>query len=170
MTVTASVAIGDIQKRGRETQTLVLIVLVLAVLGLVGEIVVSPIVHMARGADARALLTGLRDNLVEALPILILLCGLWSAQKVFGRVAEGEVFTAANAAGVGEIGSAMGWCGLAEVVIVPSIKAWIARSGPFDLHLVGWAMVLAALGGAVVLFGRIWALAAEIKADSDQIV
>ena len=170
MAMTASTDIVDIQKRGRETQTIVLIVFVLAVVTLVGDIVVAPIMDMARGADLRVLLNGLRDNVIDALPILILLSGLWSAQKVFGRVAEGEVFTAANAAGVGEIGSAMGWCGLAEVVIVPSIKAWIARSGPFDMHLVGWAMVLSALGGAVVLFGRIWALAAEIKADSDQII
>ena len=170
MAMTASVDISDIQKRGRETQTVVLVVFVLVAVSVVGDIVVSPIINMMRGADLRALLTGVRDNFIESLPILILMSGLWSAQKVFGRVGAGEVFTAANAAGVGEIGSAMGWCGLAEVVIVPSIKAWIARSGPFDLHLVGWAMVLAALGGAVVLFGRIWALAAEIKADSDQIV
>ncbi len=171
MTLPTGADIADIRRRGRETQALVFIVLALAATSIVGDVVAGPLIRLFQGtAAAPQLLGGIRDNVIEALPIIILLSGLWSAQRVFGRVADGEVFTAANAAGVGEIGSAMGWCGFAEVVMVPTIKAWVAHTGGLDFALEGWAIVLSALGGAVVLFGRIWALAVEIKADADQII
>lgn len=170
MTLPAGADIADIRKRGRETQTLVFIVLALAATSIAGEVFVGPLIHLMRGAAAPALLQGVRDRFIEALPMLILLSGLWSAQRVFGRVAEGDVFTAANAAGVADIGSAMGWCGFAEVVMVPTIKAWVAHTGGLDFALEGWAIVLGALGGAVALFGRIWALAVDIKTDADQII
>lgn len=170
MTLTATADIADIRKRGRETQTLVLIAFFLAASSVLGNVVVDPLAHQIKGAGLSALVPDILDNLVSAASMIILVWGLWSAQKVFGRVAAGEVFTRANARGVADIGAAMGWCGVTEVFLTPSLRALIARSGPFDFHWTGWAVVLAALGGAVVLIGRIWALAADIKADSDQIV
>ena len=170
MTVIASADMTDIRKRGRETQTLAFIVLALAATGVVGDLLIAPAIDLVHGQALAPMLTRVRDNLVGAIPVLILLSGLWSAQRVFGRVAEGDVFTAANAAGVGHIGQAMGWCGFAEVVLVPTIKAGIAHTGWLDFNFEGWAIVLSALGGAVILFGRIWALAVEIKTDADQIV
>lgn len=171
MTSVTAVDAADIRRRGRETQTLVFIVLVLAATSVAGDIVVGPLIRLLRdGAGLAPFLINVRDNAVAAIPLLILLGGLWSAQRVFGRVAEGDVFTTANAAGVGDIGQAMGWCGFAECVLVPTLQVWIARTGVFDFRLEGWAIVLAALGGAVVLFGRIWALAVEIKTDADQII
>lgn len=171
MTAVTAVDAADIRRRGREAQTIAFVVLALAASSVAGDIVVGPVLRLLRdGAGLAPFLADMRDNAVAAIPLLILLGGLWSAQRVFGRVAEGEVFTPANAAGVGEIGQAMSWCGAAEVVVVPTVQAWIARTGACDFNLEGWAIVLAALGGAVVLFGRIWALAVEIKADADQII
>ncbi len=170
MTIAVGADMADIRKRGQETQTLVLIVFAVAAVSVVGELVVAPLFQLARGAGSVAIVAGIRDRFVEALPMFFLLSGLWSAHRVFGRVGKGDVFSAANAAGVSEIGQAMGWCGFAECVMTPTLKVWIARAGIFDFQLEGWAMVLAALGGAVILFGPIWALAVEIKTDADQII
>ena len=170
MTLMADADIADIRKRGRDTQTLVLIVLVLAASTIVADVVIGPALRLLKDAALRPFLTDIGATLIDSAPMLILLGGLWSAQRLFGRVADGDVFTAANAAGVGEIGHAMFWCGVAEVLIVPTVKAWMSHDGGFDIHLEGWAIVLAALGGAVVLFGRIWALAVAIKTDADQII
>ncbi|MDX2233421.1 MAG: DUF2975 domain-containing protein [Hyphomonadaceae bacterium] len=171
MTFAETIDASDVRRRGREAQTIALILLVLAAVSVVGDILVGPLLRLARSGHGLApFATDVRDNAIAALPMIILLGALWSAHRVFGRVADGDVFSAANAAGLGAIGQAMGWSGFAAVVMAPTLQAWVARRGGFDVALEGWALVLAALGGAVVLFGRIWALAIEIKTDADQII
>lgn len=170
MTIAVGADLEDIRKRGRETQLLVGVVFGFAVATLAADLVVAPLLNLLRGEAPAVIATVVRDNFIAALPTVFLVSGLWSAQRVFGRVGKGDVFTASNAAGVGEIGVAMTWCGIAEVVLVPTIRSWVTRAGGFDFNLEGWAVVLAALGGAVILFGRIWALAVEIKTEADQII
>ena len=173
MTLVAGAKIVDIRKRGSEHQTLSAVAFWVIAAGVVGDLVVFPVVRMvqsARTADWSTFFPDVLMRVLESMPALILMSGLWCAQRVFGRVAEGDVFTEANAWDIERIGSAMGWCGAAVVFIVPTAKAWIEHASTFDIDLQGWAIVLALLGGAVALIGRIWALAVEIKTDADQII
>jgi hypothetical protein len=167
MTVTAN-DIDRVQKSGREARDWSLIALGFAFVWLVVEIAIAPLLPLAGGATLIEIATRLRDALIKAAPVLIFTGGLWSAQKLFRRVGEGDVFSPANAAGVRDIGLALIWGGIVAAV-VPAAQGLVARE-PFHVTLDGWQILVVALGGAILLFGRIWAIAVAIKADADQII
>lgn len=171
MTVIAARNLADVRKRGAEVQAISAIAFYVLAAGVVGEIVVAPVWDLVKSWGAVDWAAWRRDlgvRWVDVLPALILMSGLWCAQRLFGRVGAGDVFTAANAKDLERIGASLGWCAL-FVFIEPMLKATIMRApGKIDFEV--WAIVLSLIGGAVVLIGRIWGLAVEVKAENDQIV
>jgi hypothetical protein len=177
MTGSEPKALARIRREGRDTQTLFMVAFWLTLASLIGSLVVWPVVRVAKGAQTgewpgawAGVVTDIGLRFVEAMPVLILAGGLWSAQRLFGRIADGNVFTAGNAREVSRIGETMVWGGVAAIVIAPTLTGWIKRTTTFDFSFQDWAIVVILLGAAVVLVGRIWGLAAAIKADADQIV
>ena len=135
---------------------------------LFSELAYDPLkaVLMAGDGEAAAAWRNLATMAAAALPILALLAALWSARSVFKAMAAGDVLSAASSAALGRVGD---W------LIVSAVLG--LGFGPFGdrLDALGTAylsalVVLAALGLAIRLLGRVHALAAEIAADNRQII
>ena len=123
------------------------------------------------GAPWRAVLREVGLNLIGALPAVLLLLAVMAAQRVFERMSEGAIFTAGNAADIGRIGENMLWAAVAAIAIVPSLSNWVrGEHGGVAVDMHDWALLLGVLGVAVSLMGRVFGLAARIKAENEQIV
>ncbi|MGH6951352.1 MAG: DUF2975 domain-containing protein [Vitreimonas sp.] len=109
-------------------------------------------------------------NLIGALPAVLLLLGVFAAQRVFARMSEGAIFTRANAVDIGRIGENMLWAAIAAVVISPTLAGFVRGDRDLSIDLGDWVLLLGVLGVAVGLMGRVLGLATQIKAENDQIV
>ena len=110
-------------------------------------------------------------RLVEFLPVLIYLGGLAAAARIFHRVADGELFSKANSNGLAEVGSSLLWGAAASAVIVPWIQSWIdGEYGFAGIHLETETWVIAVIGGAILVLGRMMAQAGRLQSELDQII
>lgn len=122
--------------------------------------------------------TGVREagepvllRLIDVLPALIYLGGVWAAAHIFGRVAKGELFSRANSEGLAEVGSSLLWGAAASAVIVPWIKSWIAGEYGFSgIHLEIETWVIAVIGGAILILGKMMAQAGRLQSQLDEII
>lgn len=122
--------------------------------------------------------TGLREagepvlaRLVDVLPALIYLGGVWAAANIFGRVARGELFSRANSQGLAEVGSSLLWGAAASAVIVPWIKSWLAGEYGFSgIRLETETWVIAVIGGAILVLGKMMAQAGRLQSALDEII
>lgn len=152
-----------------------LVLLALNLLRLVGVVAVG---FAAWGAATTGDTSVLRSELsrflgalVGVLPTLIYLGGVWAARGLFSRVAGGELFSAANSKSLADIGGALLWGATAAMVIVPSLQAWIDGEHGFGgLRIEQETLVLAVIGGAVLMFGRMMNQARRIQSELDEIV
>jgi len=110
-------------------------------------------------------------RLVDVLPALIYLGGVWAAARIFGRVAKGELFSRANSAGLAEVGSSLLWGAAASAVIVPWIRSWIAGDYGFSgIHLEIETWVIAVIGGAILVLGKMMAQAGRLQSELSEII
>lgn len=110
-------------------------------------------------------------RLVDVLPALIYLGGVWAAARIFGRVARGELFSRANSQGLAEVGSSLLWGAAASAVIVPWIKSWLAGDHGFSgIHLETETWVIAVIGGAILVLGKMMARAGRLQSALDEII
>lgn len=110
-------------------------------------------------------------RLVEFLPGLIYLGGVIAAARIFGRVADGELFSKANSNGLAEVGSSLLWGAAASAVIVPWIQSWIDGEYGFSgIHLEAETWVIAVIGGAILVLGKMMAQAGRLQSELDQII
>ena len=110
-------------------------------------------------------------RLVEFLPLVIYLGGVIAAARIFGRVADGELFSKANSNGLAEVGSSLLWGAASGAVIVPWIQSWIDGEYGFSgLHLEVETWVIAVIGGAILVLGRMMAQAGRLQSELDQII
>ncbi|MBI5939568.1 MAG: DUF2975 domain-containing protein [Caulobacterales bacterium] len=110
-------------------------------------------------------------RLVEFLPVVIYLGGLMAAARIFGRVADGELFSKANSNGLAEVGSSLLWGAAASAVIVPWIQSWIDGEYGFSgIHLEVETWVIAVIGGAILVLGRMMVQAGRMQSELDQIL
>lgn len=110
-------------------------------------------------------------RLVEFLPVLIYLGGLAAAARIFHRVADGELFSKANSNGLAEVGSSLLWGAAASAVIVPWIQSLIDREYGFSgIHLETETWVIAVIGGAILVLGRMMAQAGRLQSELDEII
>ena len=110
-------------------------------------------------------------RLVEFLPVLIYLGGLAAAARIFHRVADGELFSKANSNGLAEVGSSLLWGAAASAVIVPWIQSWIDGEHGFSgMHLETETWVIAVIGGAILILGKMMAQAGRLQSELDQII
>lgn len=135
---------------------------------------IGPIADAIRLGDT----TGLREvfqpvlyRLVDVLPALIYLGGVWAAALIFGRVAKGELFSRANSQGLAEVGSSLLWGAAASAVIVPWIKSWLDGDYGFSgIHLETETWVIAVIGGAILVLGKMMAQAGRLQSALDEII
>lgn len=144
----------------------------LGLLGLLGQIgpVIDALGREGRSGLAEAIAPILR-RLVGMLPGLIYLGGVVAAARIFGRVAKGELFSAANSKGLAEVGSALLWGAAASAVIVPWIESWLDGEYGFSgLRLESETWVIAVIGGAILILGKMMAQAGRLQSELDEII
>lgn len=139
--------------------------------------VLSQIVTVAaplwQGGDAGVALRNTGIELILAVPAVLYAAGMWRARQVFARVGTGEILTPENSRGVADIGLYLLAGALWSLLISEGIEPLRVAGLPEYLGQIGAAsqdLALAALGLAIVMLGRIWAMAARIKADNDSIL
>ncbi len=109
------------------------------------------------------------DVVVDALPVIFALCAVYVLRKLFVQFAEGEIFIPRNGRSLTRAGD---WL-IASAVAALIISPMVGRSDGTEIDAVALnysAIVLALVGLAVRLFGRTFELAADIKADNDQMI
>jgi hypothetical protein len=137
-------------------------------------LLIGPIADAIRFGDT----TGLREvfppvlsRLVDVLPALIYLGGVLAAARIFGRVANGELFSKANSQGLADVGSSLLWGAAASALIVPWIKSWLDGEYGFSgLRMESETWVIAVIGGAILILGKMMAQAGRLQSELDEII
>lgn len=164
------------QARILEAVTVIaLVLLALNLLRLVGVVsVVFGAVDAVRAGDLSAFwpeLNRFLGALAGVLPTLIYMGGVWAAQGLFSRVAKGELFSAANSKSLADIGGALLWGATAAMIFVPWLQSGIAGEYDFGgVRIEQETLVLAVIGGAVLMFGRMMNQARRLQSELDEIV
>lgn len=109
------------------------------------------------------------DLLVEHLPVILAMVAVYRARKLFVQFSRGEIFTRQNGVSLTEVGD---WLILsaATALFLPIIAAGSKDGEPVVWSESYFAIVMVLIGLAVRLFGRTFAIAADIKADNDEMV
>jgi uncharacterized membrane protein YidH (DUF202 family) len=145
---------------------------VLTLIGVLSQIatVAAPLWKVG---DASAALRNTGIELIIAVPALFYAAGMWRARRVFARVGMGEILTPENSRGVADVGLCLLAGALWSLLLSDGFEPLRAARLPEYLGQIGTAaqdLALAALGLAIVMLGRVWAMAARIKADNDSIL
>lgn len=135
---------------------------------------IGPIADAVRLGDT----TGLREvfqpvlsRLADVLPALIYLGGVLAAARIFGRVANGDLFSKANSQGLADVGSSLLWGAAASALIVPWIKSWLDGEYGFSgLRMESETWVIAVIGGAILILGKMMAQAGRLQSELDEII
>ncbi len=94
-----------------------------------------------------------------------------SAAAIFGRVAKGELFSRANSKDLAEVGGSLLYGAVASAVLVPWIQSWIDGEYGFSgIHLEMETWVIAVIGGAILVLGRMMTHAGRLQSELDQII
>lgn len=135
---------------------------------------IGPIGDAIRLGDTSGLSHALQPvlyRLVDVLPALIYLGGLFAAARIFGRVAKGDLFSKANSEGLAEVGSSLLWGAGASAVMVPWIKSWLDGEYGFGgIRLESETWVIAVIGGAILILGKMMAQAGRLQSALDEII
>ncbi len=114
-------------------------------------------------------------RLVTFLPVVCYLGGVLAAAGIFGRVAGGELFSRNNSKGLANVGSSLLWGAAATAFVVPLLLGAIDGEAGFrGLRMEPETWVIAVVGGAILVLGRMMALAqsenASLKAELSDFV
>ena len=124
------------------------------------------------GPVEQALLNTARE-LVLSVPALLYVAGLYYARRVFMRVAAGEIFVRANGEGLRAMGRCLLigglWAILAEGLVPYSADQPLALTLS-EVARQSSDVVLAALGLALTLIGKLMTDAATLKSQIDEFV
>jgi hypothetical protein len=163
-------AIGKQARYLEAASILATVLLGLAILKTTGIVVVVPAVIGAirEGDPAQAVpaLDSFLRALIQMLPTLCFLSGVWAARGLFGRIARGEIFSLANSKAIADVGSALLWGAAVWMIVAPVILGIIDQGrGRWGMRVEPEALVLAVIGGAVLMIGQIMAKAQSENAS-----
>lgn len=102
----------------------------------------------------------------QALPAVALLAAVYAARRLFKALAQGAVLSVESSAALGRIGD---WL-IASAVLGLLFGPYGLRFDALSANLFATQIVLGCVGLAIRLVGRIHRIAAELKADHEQIV
>jgi hypothetical protein len=161
-------ATHDLQAKSRSLQSLFGWVFGFGTFLLFSELAYRPLkaVVMAGEPEVAVAWARFAGMTADALPSLALLAALWSARAMFKAMATGDVLSPRSSAALGRVGDWLIVSAILGLVLGPLDDKFDALGAAYFSALV----VLAALGLAIRLLGRIHALAAEIAADNSQII
>ena len=109
------------------------------------------------------------------LPSFFYLWGLWAIRRIFRDLARGAMFQPAVGAGLTQLGWAIVGGAVASAVAVPNLLRWSIQAGLITgktrpneglLHFDVAYLMLALVGGAILLLARLLRVAAEYQEES----
>lgn len=100
---------------------------------------------------------------LQSLPAIALLGALKTAERLFERFGQGDMLSDTAARSIGHIGD---WLLVAGVLGMLGVDG---EGSAFAVHFRP-DIVLAAVGLSVRYIGHVWAMAARVKAENDQII
>ena len=156
---------SDLQTKSRSLQKLFSWLCGFGAFLLFSELAYMPLKAVVTVGDAAAW-AGLQDMAATALPSLALLAALWSARSMFKAMAAGEILSPGSSTALTRVGDWLIVSAILGLMVGPFGDSFDAISIAYFSTLV----VLAAIGLAIRLLGRIHALAAAIAADNSQII
>ena len=116
--------------------------------------------------DATTALADFATMIVRLLPAVALLGALWAARSLFKTYAAGAILTVAGGRQLGRMGD---WL-TASAVLALLFGSASSKMDSVTGAYIGTQVALLCVGLAIRLLGQVQSLAAEIKADNDQIV
>lgn len=119
--------------------------------------------------DALEAAVAFADILLAQLSVILAMIAVYTARKLFVEFSQGEVFTAQNGATLMRVGDWLIASAIAALAI-QIIEADAAGAVTIDFSGGYFAVVIVLVGFAIRLFGRTFTIAADIKADNDQMV
>ena len=119
--------------------------------------------------DALEAAIAFADILVAQISVILAMIAVYTARKLFVQFSQGDVFTAQNGATLMRVGD---WLIASAIVALAMqiIEADAAGTVTIDFSGSYFAVVIVLVGFAIRLFGRTFTIAADIKADNDQMV
>lgn len=162
-----------LKSEARGLQVVTLIALVLLSVGLAVRYLLLPFVAALRetAPGSWEFWSLLGPWLIEALPAFALLGAVEASHKLFARLAEGELFGETVAKGVRGIGGSLIYAAVAMAVIVPWLQAWVdGKYGFGGIHLDPVTVVLAVVGAAMLLLGRLLKRAGAMQSELESYV
>ncbi len=161
-----------LRRQSRMFRGLSSIAVAVTLAAVVSQVVLSAAPLWKGGAVEQALLNTARE-LVLSVPALLYVAALYFARRVFMRIAAGEVFVRTNGEGLRAMGRCLLIGGLWAIVAEGLVP--YSPDQPLALTMSAIArnssdMVLAALGLALTLIGKLMIDAATLKSQIDEFV
>ena len=116
--------------------------------------------------DAAEALSNFARMIPSLLPTAALLGALWTARNLFSGYMKGAILTADAGRQLGRMGDWLTASAVLALLFGPASDRMDAVTGAY----IGTQVALFCVGLAIRLLGQVQAMAAEIKADLDQIV
>ncbi|MBX7249055.1 MAG: DUF2975 domain-containing protein [Caulobacteraceae bacterium] len=163
----------SLQSEARRLEVITFIAFLVILLGLIARYIVLPVLGELRSLapDTPAFWNGIGALLIDALPAFALAGAIDACRKLFKRLAEGALFGDAVGRGVRGIGSALIWAALATAVVAPWLQAWVdGKYGFGGVRLDPTTVLLAVLGGAMLLLGRLLKRAGAMQSELERFV
>jgi hypothetical protein len=115
-------------------------------------------------------LLALIHKLAPLLPFGSYLTAVLAARGILDRISEGQTFSAANIAGLGEIGTALLTGAAIAAFLVPSLGDWTAGHGGYRADFRPETLVIATIGLCLMVLGRLFLRAQKLEAEMEAIV
>jgi hypothetical protein len=162
----------SIQAEARNLQILTVFALISVIIAIVLQHLLGPLIAVFRSPfDITSATQILGVALIEALPAILFASALSAAEKLFKRMARGEMFTDAVGRGVSGVGSGLVAGAAAMAVITPNLLAWAAGDfGGLNLSHEPQTWVIGVVGLAMTMLGRLLGRAAAMQSELESYV
>lgn len=112
---------------------------------------------------------GFLKGLALALPSFLYAGAVLVAGVIFGRIAQGEIFSARNGATLGAVGIWLSMGAIVAMVATPAAVDWLDH-GALRFRAEPTDMLIAVIGGLIQILGFVHTRAAAIRSELDQII
>jgi hypothetical protein len=109
-------------------------------------------------------------RIISILPVALFAAALAKLSRALKEFEAGRFFTPSSCRAVRRAGQDAAWALLAQVVMVPTLLAWVRRQGSFAFNFELADLALAAFLVFVAAVGRVLEIAAAVQAENDAIV
>ncbi len=164
----------EIEKQSRRLATMFTWVFWITTLWLFGDVSYVPLKRVGAALvtpekDAFDQIIAFGDVMVGFLPVIFALVAVYTIRGLLVQFSRGEIFTTRNGASLSRAGDWLIASAAASLIVAPAV-GYFYESEVENISADYIAIVFALVGLAIRLFGGTCALAADIKAENDQMV